>query len=159
MPLVSTTNSAPIILLLHVPVVLVDHPDAASTPDQNAKSAVDTVDEEPMPPPDVRISTEAAPDSSEGPRSADLDASVIDRLIAEDERNESGSIEEQSNETVEKLAAQAAETDESDGDEETSDPKRALNEKECRNLVRAFERYGYVEDKQASKTHVVSLNP
>ncbi|KAK3704274.1 ATP-dependent DNA helicase Hrp3 [Vermiconidia calcicola] len=49
------------------------------------------------------------------------------------------------------LAAQAAagEGGESDDESDTGqDPKRPLSEKECRNLIRAYERYGNIEDKE-----------
>lgn len=48
------------------------------------------------------------------------------------------------------LAAEAAAEAESDGDDTDRgrDPKRPLGEKECRNLIRAFERYGNIDEKQ-----------
>lgn len=68
------------------------------------------------PPPDSEYSPIASskvgtnlPGLSDGDNLAETEVSVIDRLIAEDQRNDSGSIEEQSHQTVERLAAQAAE--------------------------------------------------
>lgn len=48
------------------------------------------------------------------------------------------------------LAAEAAEDNESDDEESDggADPRRPLGEKECRNLIKAFERYGAIEEKQ-----------
>ena len=49
------------------------------------------------------------------------------------------------------LAAQAAGEDGDSGDDESDtgrDPKRALSEKECRHLIRAYERYGSIDERQ-----------
>jgi chromodomain-helicase-DNA-binding protein 1 len=45
----------------------------------------------------------------------------------------------------------AAEMEDGSGDDDSdhgSDPKRALGEKECRHLIRAYERYGSIDEKQ-----------
>ncbi|QIX02248.1 hypothetical protein AMS68_007765 [Peltaster fructicola] len=44
------------------------------------------------------------------------------------------------------LTADAIEDDSSDEEDAHGDPARALNEKECRNLVKAFERYGSMDE-------------
>nr|OQO28231.1 hypothetical protein B0A51_05380 [Rachicladosporium sp. CCFEE 5018] len=48
------------------------------------------------------------------------------------------------------LAAEAAAADASSDEESDrgADPKRPLGEKECRNLIRAFERYGHIEERR-----------
>ncbi len=48
------------------------------------------------------------------------------------------------------LAAQAAAGEDGESDDESDtgqDPKRPLGEKECRNLLKAFERWGWIEEK------------
>jgi chromodomain-helicase-DNA-binding protein 1 len=83
---------------------------------------------------------------------ADYLASIVEenqprkrKAVGEDGR-EQRAAKKRARELTEAAAEEASDDDDSD---QGSDPKRPLGEKECRHLVRAYERFGAIEEKEA----------